>query len=909
MIKRLNTFVNKVFLQLPSSLYRLKLSTIELDSFEASRMTIQTKKVSNADFLNEFSILRQNYALPPLDQFNTLILNIENSLKDVYSLEGDESAFLEIILINNILLFICEKVDDIVKLMEKVRETLFSLTKCPLEVISVMQLFAGLLFERENIIESEKEYLMSIIHYFNVTSDPRGRGSYSSNYLLGLAWKSSMIAHYHKKMIDAELCEEILDAAFYNIMHARERVQDSRYTANHGNVGEDKKWNKVFDEAPIKNKFVKSVRKSPTRNKNETNDKINIDDIDIEMLSQYQNESGDPFDDVMYLVNENRFLFYHWNTQKSRYEDIEDYMEYGAGNQLDFFIWLLRCNPWMFMSGIKFTNTQIREFTFSDGVNNMLSLKSASSIMSGIHNMSSSLSMESYSSSAGNQSTKEKRQKAFHHGAYQHILNKDHYAMSRSEWNGVVYVWGTDVKGQLGSSNIANLKSSENDSEEFRRNYPRILIGLKDLIIKEVCCGNEHSLAVTIEGNLWAWGHNDVTQLGIGTTAGSYINQPERVYGISNIKQISCGYEHSAALNDSGELYTWGQGQGGILGHGDLENQPTPKKVEYFVNKHLEVTKICCGGLHNMAIAGDGDLFTWGRGDGLQIGIAQKIINEMEDFELGFSTPIPIIKDKTIIDVAAGVAHSLALTDNGKVYCWGHGNYGQLGLGLSGESFEPGTGDAQCAVFEPTLNFNLNKINIIRIYAGSTFSMFLSDDKELYAWGTNDLGQCGIDTAHEELKAFEKIKDGHKHNLETNLDINIPRKLEWFSMMNVETVSWGENHSFAVINSDLNNKKMLWGWGMFKQGQLGLGDLKKRINPRPVQTLYNTNIQADKVSWGNSSTLWILGDPNNFVIPDSQPINNESPVSSSVRGLENDIWNIIEHREEENYDEEEMMEK
>ena len=85
------------------------------------------------------------------------------------------------------------------------------------------------------------------------------------------------------------------------------------------------------------------------------------------------------------------------------------------------------------MSGIKFTNTQIREFTFSDGVNNMLSLKSASSIMSGIHNMSSSLSMESYSSSAGNQSTKEKRQKAFHHGAYQHILNKDHYAMSRSE--------------------------------------------------------------------------------------------------------------------------------------------------------------------------------------------------------------------------------------------------------------------------------------------------------------------------------------------------------------------------------------------------------------------------------------------------------------------------------------------
>ena len=479
------------------------------------------------------------------------------------------------------------------------------------------------------------------------------------------------------------------------------------------------------------------------------------------MLSHYQNESGDPFDDVMYLVNENRFLFYHWNTQKTRYEDVEDYKEYGAGNQLDFFIWLLRWNPCMFMSGIKFSNVQIREFTFSDGVNNMLSLKSGSSIISGIHNMSSSMSMESFSSSAGNQSTKEKRQKAFHHGAYQHILNKDHYAMSRSEWKGVVYVWGTDVQGQLGSSNIANLKSGDMD-DNFRRNYPRILIGLKDLIIKQVWCGHEHSLAVTVEGNLWAWGNNNFTQLGIGKTAGNYVNQPQRVYGISNIKQASCGYEHSVTLVDSGELYSWGQGEGGILGHGDLENQPKPKLVEYFTKKNLEVTKIWCGGLHNIAIAGDGDIYTWGRGDGLQLGLSQTVLNEMEDIELGFSTPIPIINDKTIVDVAAGVAHSLALTDHGKVYWWGHGNYGQLGLGLSGESFEPGTGDAQWAVFEPTLNFNLKNINITRIYAGSTFSMFLSNDKELYAWGTNDLGQCGIDTAQEELKALEKIKDGRK---------------------------------------------------------------------------------------------------------------------------------------------------
>lgn len=67
----------------------------------------------------------------------------------------------------------------------------------------------------------------------------------------------------------------------------------------------------------------------------------------------------------------------------------------------------------------------------------------------------------------------------------------------------------------------------------------------------------------------------------------------------------------------------------------------------------------------------------------------------MEDISLGVSTPVSIIKDKNIIEIAAGAAHSLALDENGRVYGWGHGNYGQLGLGLSGESFEPGTGDSQ----------------------------------------------------------------------------------------------------------------------------------------------------------------------------------------------------------------------
>lgn len=587
-VNKVQYICKKVFLHLPSSLYRLKLPTIELDSMETSRLSIATNQIKHADFLQEFSILRQNYPLMTNEELNDLVMFLESAFKDVYSLEGDESALLEIILINSIMMFVSEKFDEVYKNMETAREILFNLSKCPLEILSFMQMFAGLLWEKDNIIESEKEYLMSMIHYFVVMSDPRGRGAYSSNYLLGLSWKASMVAHYFKKQIDSELWEEILDATLYNLNHAKMYERDIHSNLQDKNSAPSKKWTKMFGLAPTKNKFSKPIKTSPYKpTERDSNTKINIDDIDVDLLSQFNSETGDPFDDLKYILTENRFLFYHWNTYKGQVEDIEDYMTHGAGNPLDFFIFLLRWNPCMFLGGIKFTSTQIKEFTFSDGVNNILSFKSTSSIASGLHNFSSSMSNSSIASNVSGISGREpaaKKQRSLHHGAYQHILNKDHFALSRSEGNGVVYVWGTDTQGQLGWANVANMKLDEMDNE-FKRNYPRILIGLKDLIIKEIWCGNEHSLAVTLKGEVYAWGNNRSKQLGIGYNTPDFVNQPTRVFNVGSVKSISWGYEHSVALTEAGELYSWGHGEGGLLGHGELDNQAVPKMIVEFKKK------------------------------------------------------------------------------------------------------------------------------------------------------------------------------------------------------------------------------------------------------------------------------------------------------------------------------------
>lgn len=86
-------------------------------------------------------------------------------------------------------------------------------------------------------------------------------------------------------------------------------------------------------------------------------------------------------------------------------------------------------------------------------------------------------------------------------------------------------------------------------------------------------------------------------------------------------------------------------------------------------------------------------------------------------------------------------------------------------------------------------------------------------------------------------------------------DITVPQKIICFEKMNVQHVVCGENHSMAVIGEERN---MLWSWGMYKNGQLGLGDVQMKMNPRPIQNLCAGNIYA--IGAGSQHSVAILGE-------------------------------------------------
>ncbi|XP_020610535.1 probable E3 ubiquitin-protein ligase HERC4 [Orbicella faveolata] len=132
--------------------------------------------------------------------------------------------------------------------------------------------------------------------------------------------------------------------------------------------------------------------------------------------------------------------------------------------------------------------------------------------------------------------------------------------------NGLILAWGDNTKGQLGLGNMENNIQT----------HPRIVKNLQSagVIITQVACGARHSLALTTGGFFFAWGDNKNGQLGISNSSPVHYH-PEHVsslFGVPFALLCAGGY-HSFALSLSGALFSWGRNNFGQLGVNDNKGQ------------------------------------------------------------------------------------------------------------------------------------------------------------------------------------------------------------------------------------------------------------------------------------------------------------------------------------------------
>ncbi|KAG0503383.1 hypothetical protein HPP92_003455 [Vanilla planifolia] len=327
--------------------------------------------------------------------------------------------------------------------------------------------------------------------------------------------------------------------------------------------------------------------------------------------------------------------------------------------------------------------------------------------------------------------------------------------------------------------------------------------------VTTLAAGHYHSLAVTSEGNVWAWGRNVEGQLGRGTVSPRDTwSKPERVRGLDNVK-VKAAYASgvvSAAIGDDGSLWVWGRSKRGQLGLGKgVTEAIKPTKVEG-IAEH-EITKVSFGWGHALALTNSGKLYGWGYAEDGRLGKMEKLVAERIEKEKNMPvnwepTLVQELSSIEIVDVACGLDHSLVLCCDGTVLSCGDNTYGQLGR------------DAK----------RLNTVSIpvnhhpLAVSAGLGHSLLLcripstgdSDEATgILSWGWNASSQLG--------------RRGQE---------NVPALVDGLEGIRLVSVSAGRVHSLA-----LTSRGGVMAWGSGRNGRLGLGSSTDEAEPAFVDGL------------------------------------------------------------------------
>ena len=105
---------------------------------------------------------------------------------------------------------------------------------------------------------------------------------------------------------------------------------------------------------------------------------------------------------------------------------------------------------------------------------------------------------------------------------------------------------------------------------------PKPVLALAGVVIRHVACGSYHTAAISVDGELYTWGGGMYGKLGHGNETGQ--PKPLLVQSLRGmpIAQVSCGSRHTLALLETGVVYSWGDRDNGVCGHGDVDGAFLP---------------------------------------------------------------------------------------------------------------------------------------------------------------------------------------------------------------------------------------------------------------------------------------------------------------------------------------------
>lgn len=201
-----------------------------------------------------------------------------------------------------------------------------------------------------------------------------------------------------------------------------------------------------------------------------------------------------------------------------------------------------------------------------------------------------------------------------------------------------------------------------------------LLDGFENKVVIKVAshCEGSHFMALTADTQVYAWGSGTGGKLGLGDSQAR--DTPCKVHALTDkiVSGIFVGATYSACCTNSGELYTWGRGTYGCLGHSENTDKYVPALVKALQGHKIVDVALGSGDSHTLALTDVGVVFAFGDGDFGKLGNGSSN---------GSQVPIKIECLTKISRVFSGSQFSVALSSDGIVYTWGKGHGGRLGHG------------------------------------------------------------------------------------------------------------------------------------------------------------------------------------------------------------------------------------
>ena len=192
---------------------------------------------------------------------------------------------------------------------------------------------------------------------------------------------------------------------------------------------------------------------------------------------------------------------------------------------------------------------------------------------------------------------------------------------------------------------------------------PTVVTALQDASIVKTSSMSTYAVCIDQHGVAYVWGTGGST----GTTAHGMAHcdmEPQLLEALPSklvVKDVSCGLGHALFLLNTGKIYAWGNGGNGRLGLGDTSDRAESSPVTDM--DHCTIISVHCGASHSLALTDDGEVYCWGKNSQGQCGqgYIEDILLPKVVSHLGGTSFV-------IVEIAAGWEHSMALTASGEIY-------------------------------------------------------------------------------------------------------------------------------------------------------------------------------------------------------------------------------------------------